>query len=453
MKELYYINLNVYYIGGYMNNKYKNIFIAIIMIIISIIALILALLKIVDNTDDNISTIQGDKGQEIDYSSSEIKTVTEKIDYFTVNNLINNYLKLLNVNNSIYYIGNEYDKTIQQNYIYNLLSYKYMEENNITKDNILEKVTNFKTELIYVPLNLKVLEKENINKYIAYGIVGNMNDEFVDELYIIVNLDKKNKTYSIEPINMKYNNIEEIKFSNEDILIEKNSDNSYKDQKITNEYLINEYLSLYKKLALIKPEIAYSLLNEEYREARFGSLEKFKEYINDNRGEISKIRLEEYLVNNYNNYIEYVAKNQFGNYYIFNEYENNRIELKLDEYTILTDKFKTTYAKVSDENKVKMNIDKFFKMINNYDYSHVYACLSKGFRDNYFYKVEDLEKYLKNNLFTYNSIEYKSCTKKGSNLYVYDIEVVNMQNNSERKSMSIIMKLNDDYNFEVAFNM
>lgn len=436
-----------------MNNKYKNIFIAIIIIITIIIALILALLKIVDNTDDNISTIQGDKGQEIDYSSSEIKTVTEKIDYFTVNNLINNYLKLLNVNNSIYYIGNEYDKTIQQNYIYNLLSYKYMEENNITKDNILEKVTNFKTELIYVPLNLKVLEKENINKYIAYGIVGNMNDEFVDELYIIVNLDKKNKTYSIEPINMKYNNIEEIKFSNEDILIEKNSDNSYKEQKITNEYLINEYLSLYKKLALIKPEIAYSLLNEEYREARFGTLEEFKKYINNNRREISKIRLEEYLVNNYDNYIEYVAKNQFRNYYIFNEYANNKIEIKLDEYTILTDKFKATYANVSDENKIKMNIDKFFKMINNYDYSHAYNCLSKGFRDNYFYKTEDLEKYLKNNLFTYNSIEYKSCTKKGSNLYVYDIEVVNMQNNSERKSMSIIMKLNDDYNFEVAFNM
>lgn len=436
-----------------MNSKYKKIFITIITTIIVIIILILVLLRIINNNDNNIYTNQGDKGQEIDYSTSNIKTVTEKIDYYTVSNIVNNYVKALNVNSSIYYIENEFDKTIQQNYIFDVLSYKYIQDNNITKDNVLERISNLKIDLMYVPLNLKVLEKENVNKYLAYGILENMNNEYIDDLYIIVNLDKNNRTYSIEPIKTKYKSIDEIEFTNENILIEKNSNNTYQKQNITNEYLINQYMLLYKNLALVKPELAYSLLDKEYRKIRFGSLESFQEYIDKNKKQISKLRLEEYLVNNYDNYIEYVAKSQFENNYIFNEYEDNTIVIKLDDYTIVTDKFKTTYASASDENKVKMNIHKFFKMINNCDYSHAYNCLSEGFKSNYFNTEEVFERYLKSNLFAYNNVEYKSYTKKGSNIFLHEIELINIENSSEKKQLSIIMKLNDNYDFEISFDI
>lgn len=437
-----------------MDKRYFKILMSIVVIlIIIIIFIILILMKNINNEQEEINI--GDPGEEIDFSTTKIEVVTEKIDYYTVRNCINNYLGYLNQDSSIYYIEDDIDIDSQKENIYNILSSEYIMQNNISEQNVLNKVEIIKEDQIFIPLKMKVLEKENIKKFIAYGIIQTtFENKFKKEAYFIVNLDNNNKTYSIEPVDKYYNNIDEIVIENNNIAIENNDFNSYMNQKISNEYVTKEYFTLFKRLSLSRPEKIYNILSEGYRDIRFGNQNNFIEYINNNVEEIKKIDLKQYMVNNYEDHIEYVGKDQFGNLYIFNEYNDQSIDIKLDTYTINADTFIKEYEKATDEKKVQMNIDKFIQMINRHDYISSYNCISEGFRNNYFSTQEDFENYIKSNFFEYNNFEFKSYEKKGSNIYVYTIQLTDLTGeSSDLKEIDIIMKLNEDYNFEMSFGM
>lgn len=437
-----------------MESNLKKIIIAILVFIIIIVLLIFIILNKQKNIDNNF-TIQGDPGIIEDFENEEIKIVTEKIDYYTVRNCINTYLNSLNEKSSTYYIENEFDKGLQKEYIYSLLSSEYIQDKKISIENVLENISIFNESRIFIPIEMRVLEKKDINKFLVYGVVQNVDYEYINSMYIIVNLDFKNKTFSIEPIDDDYDNIDQISIINNNILIDCNDYNKYIEQKITNEYITNEYMLLYKRLAFSNPNILYEFLDEDYRDKRFGSLQNFKDYINDNNEQISKIRLSQYLVNNNDEYIEYVAKDQYENIYIFNEYYDiGKIKIKLDTYTIVTEKFINEYKNASEEKKVQMNIDKFIQMINRHDYKSSYNCIADSFKNNYFNSQEEFENYIINNFFSYNKFEFKGFEKKGSNVYVYNIDLIDLTGESkENKNIDIIMRLNDNMDFEMSFGM
>lgn len=440
-----------------MEKKYTKLIMTIaVVLIIIIILIILLILKINKNNYSNQTQVsQGDAGLENDFSTSTLETVTEKIDYYTVRNCINMYLNFLNTDSSIYYIGGESNLDIQKEYIYDILSIEYLEKNNISKENLLNKIDMINEEVIYVPLQMKVIRKENVNKFLTYGIIQTLsNYEFIKDVYFIVNLDYINKTFSIEPIDMEYNNIEDIFIENANISIEKNDNNLYSNQKITNEYVTKEYFNLYKRLSLSNPEIVYNMMSDDYKNNRFDNFEKFKQYINNNIDEILKINLKQYLVNNYDDYIEYVGKDQFGNIYIFNEYEDKSIEMKLDTYTIDTEKFINEYQNASDEKKVQMNVDKFIQMINRHDYDTSYKCISEGFKNNYFPSQQYFENYIKNVFYEYNKFEFRNIEKKGTNIYVANVNITDLtEENTDIREINIIMQLNENLEFEMSFGV
>ena len=441
-----------------MNIKYKNIIMAMLLVIIIIIIIILTIFLLnkkengIDLNNENI----GDAGLNIDYSVSEIENVTDKIEYYTVRNCINNYFNILNSNNSIYYVGDEIDEDAQKEYIYNLLGIDYIKSNNITVNNVLNKVETTKEQKVFIPLQMKVLKKEKVDKYIVYGVLQDVIElDDAEEIYIIVNLDYNNKTFSIEPIDKEYESIEQINIENDDILIDKNENNIYQNQKITNEYLTNEYFVLYKKLAITEPELVYNIFSEEYRNERFGNIDNFKKYVNENKNEILKINMQQYLVNNYESYTEYVAKDQYGNLYIFKESSDNElIDINLDTYTLRNDKFFEEYNKSSNEKKVQMNVDKFIQMINRHDYKTSYNCISSGFKKNYLDTQEKFEEYMKNVFFEYNKFEFRNIEQKGSNLYTVTLNITDLtEESSETRNVTIIMQLNDDLDFEMSFGI
>ncbi len=441
-----------------MNIKYKNIIMAMLLVIIIIIIIILTIFLLnkkengIDLNNENI----GDAGLNIDYSVSEIENVTDKIEYYTVRNCINNYFNILNSNNSIYYVGDEIDEDAQKEYIYNLLGIDYIKSNNITVNNVLNKVETTKEQKVFIPLQMKVLKKEKVDKYIVYGVLQDVIElDDAEEIYIIVNLDYNNKTFSIEPIDKEYESIEQINIENDDILIDKNENNIYQNQKITNEYLTNEYFVLYKKLAITEPELVYNIFSEEYRNERFGNIDNFKKYVNENKNEILKINMQQYLVNNYESYTEYVAKDQYGNLYIFKESSDNElIDINLDTYTLRNDKFFEEYNKSSNEKKVQMNVDKFIQMINRHDYKTSYNCISSGFKKNYLDTQEKFEEYMKNVFFEYNNFEFRNIEQKGSNLYTVTLNITDLtEESSEARNVTIIMQLNDDLDFEMSFGI
>ena len=124
--------------------------------------------------------------------------------------------------------------------------------------------------------------------------------------------------------------------------------------------------------------------------------------------------------------------------------------VKLDTYTIMTDKFKEEYLSGNDNKKVIMNIDKFIQMINNYDYKAAYEVLNDTFKQNNFGSEESFKQYMQNTYYRYNSISIKDFSKQ-NNVYIYQITITNKQNDKEQKEMNIIMKLNSETNFEMSF--
>ena len=50
-----------------------------------------------------------------------------------------------------------------------------------------------------------------------------------------------------------------------------------------------------------------ALLDKEYREKRFGDYNTFSKYIDNNIKEINALSFSKYLVNNYNEYKEYIC--------------------------------------------------------------------------------------------------------------------------------------------------
>ena len=431
-----------------MNKKHIIILIVISIIIILLTGSILFLLK-KSNNNDFIPEIS-DVGEDIDYSSTNEKIVTDKIEYYTVRNCINNYLNALNKESSIYYFGNEYNKDAQIENVYSLLSSKFIKQQNITQSNLFSIIKTIDEEEIFIPLEMKVLEKENI----IYGEIQTLSNKFISKSFIIVNLDMKNKTYSIEPVINNYNSIDDITLNNENIAINKNDYNMYQNQNITNEYVTNEYFVLLKRLMLSDPDTAYTLMKEEYKNSRFGNINEFRNYINNNRQEILKIDMKQYLVNNYENYIEYVAKDQFGNLYIFDENEDKSIDIKFDTYTLKSEVFTNKYIKSTDEEKVQMNIDKFIQMINRHDYRTSYNCIADSFKNNYFKTQEEFQNYIENNFYIYNKFAFKSCEKKAADIYVCKVQLTDYMNeNSEIKEINVIMQLGDNLEFKMSFGM
>ena len=275
----------------------------------------------------------------------------------------------------------------------------------------------------------------------------------IEEKKFIIRLDNKNETFSMEFINnddVKENNID-----NED-RIKINDYNHFEIQVATNEEIAMNYLEQYKNLVERAPQIIYdNYLDDNYKKLRFESLEEFKKYIESNKEEIELIRTNKYLCNDLGDgKAEYVCKDQYNNVYIFDINSIFDYKIKLDNYTILTDKFKTEYQNANDSKKIQMNTDRFIQMINRHDYKSSYNCISNDFKNNYFGTEEEFVDFIKQHFFDYNNLSFKEFSKEGTNLFKYKISVEDLTENDRKvKTVNMIMQINNDFNFEIAFEM
>lgn len=437
--------------------KYIIIFVCAIIILI----LLIFLLKLKQENENNKKIMEGDPGETIEITN-KIEYVDDFSTFKTVEQCIQQYYNILNNESSSFYgkdeDGNETkifsDKEIRQIRL-NLLSDDYKKNNNININNIDNYIKTSKEEIMVLTLKMKELKNTKINKYIAQGIILNVDNKFIEEFYVIVVLDPYNNSFAIEPIINEYSNIDEIKIENNNKSIEINNDNKYSERAYSYEEISKYYFLTFKRLALAKPEIIYNdYMDKEYKDQRFGTLQEFQKYINQNNQEVFKTMMKEYLVNYYDDYTEYVVKDQFQNIYIFKKYNDQKLNFMLDTYTITADKFKQKYEESGDIEKIQMNIDKFFQMINRHDYKTSYKCLSEGFKNNYFKTEEDFSNYIRNKFFIYNKITFKNYEKKGSGLYVINIELTDLtEENSDVKSVNIIMQLKENFEFEMSFDM
>ena len=425
------------------------------MIICVIVIIILLMLLVVSNRKGKQ---EQQKSQEQEQIQEEKKEKEIKIgdDYFMVVNCVNQYLAMINPNNSMYYSYDEEnnyvqiieDEEIRQDAL-SVLSDLFIKEKNISINNVYDFVTEMEEEVIYVPLEMKAYPGEKANSYVIYGYMQDYEYHFVEDLYLVINLDRKNKTFSVVPINKEEYQEEKKGYDEE---IEKNRNNQIIEDNITTKYKLQQYFNYYKWMMLSNPEEAYQRLEKTYREKRFESKENFMKYVEENRENLIGKNLKAYKETIYEEEIEYVEKDQQDKYYIFNVSKNNATDftVMLDNYVIGTKETLEEYRKGTSEEKVSINVMRFISSLNDKNYDYIYRVLAKSFQQNYFETQEKFEEFAEDIFFENNQIEEAKFSEQ-SGYYVYKLKI--SDGNGQTKNMDIIMQLQEGTDFVMSFSI
>jgi len=455
-------------------SKFIKIIIAVLLILVIIVIILLIKLNKVD-----LSQIP-DPPQEIE--EIEVKRELKDLsittnEYNIVKNIIKDYYNYCNelkngsYNPEIYrlplteqelqeYISEEINesKKSAQNAMYNILDKSYIEEFNITKENIFAKFgiqnqVEVAIEKIYVFQN-----SINVSTYITKGICIDTKQSKTEDFNLAVCLDLLNNTFSIYPPEYlekhNYINISEGSKIELDIeSIENKEYNTFEYKHIEDNEIAKEYFNNFKYTMLYNADKAYDILDKEYREKRFGNLDNFKKYVQEIYNNLSKGIVTKYQVEESNNTKQYICLDNFENYYIFNQINNANYSAILDTYTIDNQKFIKEYNSSDETKKVQMNIDKFIQMINAKDYKSAYELLYDDFKNNYFPTEDVFKQYIKNNLFEYNKITFDNFTNEGDT-YIYELVVSDkLENSTKEKILTVIMKLKEGTDFVMSFSI
>ena len=411
-----------------------------------------------------LKKLHGGIEQEIEYDEKGYPEIT-RLEYETINRVIDIYLQKLNFQ-SVSYFGFDNNERVsiytddekKQNII-EVLSNEFVENNNITLDNINNYVDIVGQELYFAPIKIKNVTNElqsqniNIKRYVANGIMLTTDYEHAKEITLIVNINYDNKVFSLEPVkNEQYDEIKSLQIMDS---LEKNDNNVFTYGRGGTENIVRDYINNYKKISLTKPEVIYNFMSEEYREKRFKTLDNFKKYVENNKEEIKNIDFSQYLARGEDGIIEYVGKDQYGNLYIFRENAILDYTIELDDYTLdyKDEDYLEEYNSSTEQYKVANNINKWVKMINNRDYQSAYEVLDKTFRENEFGDIETFESYMREAFPYHYNLEFDEFAEEGK-VYTQKIILTNVEAEGEdRIEKTIIMSLKDDVEFVMSFNI
>ena len=440
--------------------RYIKILIPILLIIIVILGTILLFTSQKKSQNSQLKKINHING--ISNNNDKANITLDNIelkDYFDVSNCISAYLSNINQNSPRYYgrnENNEYVLIVNQEQInkcaYDLLSNEYIEKNSVSLDNVYKYVPEVKEQLLFVPIDIKSLKESEINIFKVHGFVLDIHDNYKGDLYTIVNLDRQNNTYSIEPTNVYIFDSDVI--DSNITKIDPNDYNSFKPIEQTDEYTIKQFFNNYKHMLLSNTEIAYKFLNEDYKQEAFSNIDNFKKYIEQNKERIKSATISGYKLNTYDDYLEYIEKDQNGNYYLLTLPKNNvsQFNMMLDTYILGSTETRKEYEKSKNEKKVTFNALKFIYAINDKNYSYIYSKLDSDFINNNFASEEIFEDYIKNSFFEKNEPLSESTVKNENDYYIYETQIRNGNNFRELK-VNVIMKLEDGIGYKMSFSI
>lgn len=439
-------------------NKYKKIIIIlIVLLIISIIALMTIISKI--KMDKNIEEQRKEEsdGLKIPYDDT-LDLIVTKQEYININTCLQLYVSEINQKKSSYYGYNEknnyaqiVDNSVINTNIYNLLSEEYIKKNSITIDNVRKFVYKIEDNCFFVPTYIeKKKEYNNVDIFAIEGLIETIDYKPLFESYLFLSIDKINNTFSIEQVNTKQellnNQLTKV------LEIKNKGNNVYQIRGATEDELAKNYILQYKRLVLGYPELVYNnYLDNEYKEKRFGSLEKFKAYIKENEKDIKKITYNKYQINKLNEYTQYILMDQNDKYYIFNTSNIYNYKILLDTYTINIPQFTEKYEVANTMEKVGFNIQKCLDSINDKNYLYMYSKLNEEFKANYYKTEDDFRKEIQNKLFDKNIVSNVNSSNEGD-IYIYKIVVSDKNNTSQKRKMTIIMQLKENNDFVMSFS-
>lgn len=388
--------------------KKKQIIIIIITLIVLLMLCggILILLGKLKNNENNIDTSQDAPELEVE---TELQRVASKNVLLTAEKIINDNLE----SSQKFYIEDAYYQEIEVDveakiYIYGRLFYNNY-SNNKTMYIILN--TNY-DNMLYD----EKIEKDGITKT-EYDI-------------IIANLKEQTTT---------------TKLSSYD------SSKKFTLKNATDEDIITRYLEYYQNMVLYDTKDAYDLLNEDYKNKRFGSYNSFEEYVNDYNQTIENLTLEKYGMSYGETTTKYIAQDTKENYYTFECKSVLDFDIQLDNYTIEIDDYKAKYNALTDQQKAAICLSNVIQMINTKDYENLYKKVDETFRSKNFPTIDEFKNYINNRYYYYNIVS-NTQARMDSNIYVLSFDISSGNNTSaETKKANLLIQLGNDTEFKISF--
>ena len=368
------------------------------------------------------------------------------------------------------------------NAVYEMLDEDYIKQNNIDNTNVItqieSKINNY--DDLFELKQAYYRDSTNTAIYYLYGITTK-NDNTQD-LYAKVYLDRSNGAYAISLTNKEqYEQYisQELKENTTKEIIQKQY-NKYKVKILSQEEIANNYFNDYIFLAVSNPQKAYELLQEDYKKSKFGTINAYQKYLEENKDIINSLNAKgAQTVDDFNNieeYIEYsnnltrkgikqykfqntssgkqcICIDDYDNYYIFNITSPMQYTVILDTYTIDLPEFTEKYNNSSNEEKVLLNIQKFFEAINHSDYEYAYSKLDASYKSNNFKTLADFEKYVKENFFEQNKLSAKNAEKQ-EDIYLYTIIISDASGKDENSiTKTFVMQLKEGTDFVMSFSI
>lgn len=400
----------------------KYIKIAILVILVLIIVITASIIYLIKKTSG-----------EIDYEAykyGDVEKVTSEATFYKINNTINKYFEYV------------FEKNTQ--------AIEAMTTSDVK--NIIDIFAQYNTEAKFDVKTIYSIDKVYYATGFIYGRIAE------NEYYLIINLDYDNKTFSIVHSNKQeyenaINNIVDEKYR-QDIEIPKNKYNEIVNKNITDFEILTVYFEDYKYKALNNPEIAFNLLDSEYKEKKFNNdIDLYKEYVEKNKDRFKDANIVKHGITKDGQYRQYICIDNYGNYYEFNEVGIKEYTVILDNYTLESDEFINKYNKLSDKEKAISNVDKVMKLINEKNYTELYGHLSEGFKNNYFSTQETFEKYIQNNFFD-NNITGTITVKNEGKIFMITVPYKEgLSSAAEQRKKTFIVRLGEGTDFELSFNV
>lgn len=398
----------------------KNLKILIVIITIIIIIIVIALFTLIPKLKDQI-----EESENLNYGDVlDIQQETTDKAYVIIENCIEKYLQ------------------------YNI-------EKNSQLESILEKIVDYEEfdEIYYLKIVMVYkIERMNDTTYFVDTLLNNENE------YFVVNVDYINRTFSIRKTSQdEFNNAKNNKVDDkykESITIEKNNYNAIDSSIISKDKLIDKYYEVYKKLALNKPEVAFEMLDSEYKSNKFNNdIENYKEYVENNKNRIQNSTIVDMELSQKENYTEYKIQDDNNNIYIIKEYSHTDFSIILDNYTITSQEEKDKYLKLTAKEKVVYNIEKVFQMLDNKDYIAVYNLLDTGFKNTNFKTYEAFKAYAQENFFDNNILGNITVEEQGENYIIIVPYKDGVSSAAKKNKKTFVMRLLEETNFVMSFEV
>lgn len=434
----------------------KKLKFTIIVVLISIIMLVgtIIIIKKVNNNYDKVNTI---RTNDINIDNLLIEEVKDSQQFYNIRSIILSYISNVNSENS--------QDVLKQ------LAPDYIKEFNINKDNVISKENSIINEKSYEDENIISIDIEkmysidmynNITCYLVKGKTIDNIEKKENDFKIVIYTDRNNKTYYIFPSRyidkhqLSENQADVKKYDTKIQEISNSGVNVYTDIKVNDSKVILDYIAKYKREVIYNIEDSYNLIDETYRNLKFGNLEVYKQYVEEHMLSIQNMSVSQYKKIEEDDDTRYILRYQNNDqYFMIKEKSIMNFKIYLDTYTVDTPEFIKKYNEATDQVKQGMNIEKFLNSLNDKDYKYAYKVLDKTFKQNNFPTQDEFEKYIKKNLFDYNFIKYNNYTTNNG-LGVYYVTISNTDNSEDdilTRNLTIIMKLKEGTDFVMSFGI